>query len=66
MSCMARLPELLTAQEVAQALRVDPATVRRWANDGTLPSIRVGRGWRFRADDVAAFATPVIPAGDAA
>ena len=28
--------ELLTTQEVADILRVDPATVRRWAKQGAL------------------------------
>ncbi len=48
------LPALLTAAEVAQALRVTTSSVYRWADDGTLKSIRVGETVRFRRDDVVA------------
>lgn len=44
--------EILTATEVAAALRVSRATVYRWADDGTLPAIRLGDTVRFRQDDV--------------
>lgn len=47
---MTPIPALLTASEVAQALRVDAATVRRWANDGLIESIRLPGGtFRFPA-----------------
>lgn len=46
------LPKLLTADEVATALRVTTSSVYRWAKDGTLPSLRVGDTIRFRRADV--------------
>ncbi len=34
-------PDLLTINEVARRLRVDPTTVRRWIRDGTLEAIEL-------------------------
>ena len=47
-----RLPELLTVDEVALALRVSPATVYRWASVGTVPVSKVGGVLRIRVDEV--------------
>lgn len=44
MSCMTRDIELLTTAEVAEALRVDSSTVRRWATAGAISSIRLPNG----------------------
>lgn len=42
-------PEFLTANQVADLLCVQPATVRRWARIGKLPCVRLGkRAIRFR------------------
>jgi excisionase family DNA binding protein len=46
------LPLLLTAQEVADALRVSTSTVYRWAADGTLTAVTVGAAVRFRREDI--------------
>jgi excisionase family DNA binding protein len=40
----------LTPEEVAARFRVTPRTVRRWAAEGKLEAIRVGRQWRIPAD----------------
>jgi excisionase family DNA binding protein len=53
--------ELLTAAEVAKAFRVSRQTVIRWATDGVIPAIRVGRDWRFRRSDVEQLLTPITP-----
>lgn len=34
---------MLRVKEVADRLRVHPATVYRWINDGHLPAVRYGR-----------------------
>ncbi len=39
---------LLTAREVAERLALSSETVLRWARDGRLPSLRLGRAIRFR------------------
>jgi excisionase family DNA binding protein len=45
--------ELLTVREVAQRLKVNSQTVRRWIKAGLLPASRVGRRqWRVREEDV--------------
>jgi MerR family transcriptional regulator, light-induced transcriptional regulator len=45
----------LTTRDVARDLGVSPATVKRWAETGTLPSVRTPGGHRrFQARDVAA------------
>jgi len=45
--------DLLTVKEVAQRLKVNPQTVRRWIRAGLIPASRVGRRqWRVRGDDM--------------
>lgn len=46
---------LLRPREVAEMLKVDPKTVTRWANSGTLKCIRLPSGQRryFKADVMA-------------
>jgi excisionase family DNA binding protein len=39
--------KLLTTETVAEMLRVTPKTIREMAKDGRLPSVRVGRLYRF-------------------
>jgi excisionase family DNA binding protein len=46
--------ELLTASEVQSILHVDRSTVYRMAESGRLPAIRVGKQWRFPADEILA------------
>jgi excisionase family DNA binding protein len=47
----------LTVSEVAAALRVSNMTVYRLVSAGDLPSVRVGRCVRLRADDVDQYLT---------
>lgn len=50
------LPALLDAKEVASILGVCPRNVQRMAKAGTIPSVRVGKYWRFPTAKVLAFA----------
>ena len=43
---------MLSANEVAQRLRVSPRTVHRWACAGTLQGHRIGRVYRFKPEAV--------------
>jgi excisionase family DNA binding protein len=44
---------LLTSGDVAELFRVQPKTVRQWANAGKLPSIRtLGGHRRYRSNEV--------------
>jgi excisionase family DNA binding protein len=54
---------LLTADEVAGIVKLDPETIRRWARDDLLPSIKLPGGqWRFRQGDVEALLRGEFPA----
>jgi excisionase family DNA binding protein len=40
--------EFLTADEVAQLLRMPLSTVHKLAREGTLHGFKIGKAWRFR------------------
>ena len=44
--------DVLTAEEVAEYLRIHPYTVRRLARLGKLPSLKIGGQWRFKKVDI--------------
>ncbi len=46
---------LLTIADVAERLRVNAKTVRRWIATGELPAYKVGRQWRVAEEDLSAF-----------
>jgi excisionase family DNA binding protein len=53
----------LTTQDVQALLHVDKSTVYRMADDGRLPGVKVGRQWRFPADQIAdQLGVPTMPA----
>ena len=47
---------LMTRDEVCQYLSVTKTTLHNWHKAGYLTSIHIGRGVRYRRDDVEAFA----------
>ena len=49
--------ELLTVAEVAERLKVQPLTIRRWLKSGELAGIQLGdrAGWRISEDDLGRF-----------
>jgi excisionase family DNA binding protein len=47
--------EMLTSQEVADMLRVNIETVRRWARNGDLPTVTLGTAIRFDMADIKKF-----------
>lgn len=53
---------MLTAQQVQDLLDVDASTVYRMAGDGRLPAVRIGRQWRFPADEIQRLLQPAAPA----
>ncbi len=57
--------DLLTAREVAEAMRVSTMTVYRLIKSGELRAIRVGKHLRIRESDVASYLeTRVVGAHD--
>jgi excisionase family DNA binding protein len=49
---LARYPEMLTVEEVAAVLRVHPRSIQRWAREGRVASVRVGRSYRIPRAEV--------------
>ena len=49
------MEEILTAQEVADYLRVSRATVWRWCSEGELKAFKAGRSWRIRRSELERF-----------
>lgn len=45
-------PDLLTAEEVANLLRVHPRTVQRLSKQGRIRAVKIGNQWRYRKADV--------------
>ena len=50
-----KLSRLLTVADVAEHLKVDPRTVRRWIKNRALHFHQVGRQQRVTEEDLAAF-----------
>ena len=57
MSNYERISTMITTGEVARIFNVHASTVRRWSNQGTLKSYRIGPQGdrRFRREDIAVF-----------
>ncbi len=59
--------ELLTPEEVADYLRVNPHTAYRLLRSGRLPGAKIGHQWRVRKADLDAYldrrvgAAPITP-----
>ena len=39
--------ELLTSEEAAALLRINPKTLQRMVREGKVPAIKIGKLWRF-------------------
>lgn len=56
MTTQRTLTELLTTRDVSDYLKVPVGTLYKWRREGTGPkSFRVGRGTRYRREDVEAW-----------
>ncbi|HNX29714.1 MAG TPA: helix-turn-helix domain-containing protein [Syntrophomonadaceae bacterium] len=44
--------ELLTVEEVASYLKMNPEVIRRWLRENRLPGIKVGKEWRISKEDL--------------
>lgn len=47
--------EIMTAEEVAEYLRVSPRTVHDWAQKGEIPCGKIGATWRFKRTEIEAW-----------
>ncbi len=50
---------MLSVEDVADFLQLDPATVRSLARRGELPGVKLGKHWRFLRDEILASLRPV-------
>ncbi|MEW5924343.1 MAG: helix-turn-helix domain-containing protein [Candidatus Zixiibacteriota bacterium] len=46
------MEKLLTPQEIAEVLGVQPSTIYQWTHQGYIPHIKLGKLLRFRQSDV--------------
>src|SRR5438093_9756118 len=49
------MEHLMTTEEVAEILHVDPATIRRLVNRGDLAAYRIGADYRFAPSDLESY-----------
>lgn len=49
---MTKIPKTFTVEEVAEALRIHPYTVRRLCREKKMPCFKIGGQWRFRKDKI--------------
>lgn len=66
---MAKLNSVLTIGEVAEILRVHPATIYRLVKKGDLPAFKIGGNWRINLKVLDAWLTdgslrPSVPLPD--
>jgi excisionase family DNA binding protein len=52
------MPELFTVKEVAELLRANPATIRRWVQEGRLRGYWAGQKMLFSQATLAEFLEP--------
>jgi excisionase family DNA binding protein len=47
----------LTSQEASEYLQIHQETIRRWAREGLIPSVKLGNrgGFRFKREDLEQF-----------
>ena len=41
------MPEIMTIKEMAKYLKLHEITISKYAKEGKIPAIRIGRVWRF-------------------
>lgn len=49
---MAEFIETYTVDEVAQALKLHPYTIRRLSREGKIPAFKFGGQWRFNKEEI--------------
>jgi len=43
---------LMTIDEVAEFLHMNPMTLYSWVREGKIPAFKIGKVWRFRKNDI--------------
>jgi len=47
-----RMPQIMTTKELAKYLKLHEITICKYATEGRIPAIRIGRVWRFDKDAI--------------
>jgi excisionase family DNA binding protein len=46
------MPHIMTTKELAKYLKLHEITICKYASEGRIPAIRIGRVWRFDKDAI--------------
>ena len=46
------MPEIMTTKELANYLKLHEITICKYAAEGTIPAVRIGRVWRFDKETI--------------
>ena len=46
------MDKLMDFKETMRYLKTSRATLYRWATEGTIPAIKMGRQWRFKSERI--------------
>jgi excisionase family DNA binding protein len=46
------MPNIVTAREVSQYLKLTESTIYKLASTGEIPGFKIGKSWRFDMDEV--------------
>jgi excisionase family DNA binding protein len=46
------MPQIMTTKELAKYLKLHEITICKYASEGRIPAIRIGRVWRFDKDAI--------------
>jgi len=46
------MPEIMTTKEIAAYLKLHEITICKYAAEGVIPAIRIGRVWRFDKEEI--------------
>ncbi len=49
------MSEFLTVNEVAERLKLHPATIAKYVREGRIPALKFGRVWRIREKELFKF-----------
>jgi excisionase family DNA binding protein len=60
------VPQIMTTRELAEYLKLHGITVCKYAAQGKIPAIRIGRVWRFDKDAIDRWIGEGTPAVDKA
>lgn len=46
------MPEIMTTRELAEYLKLHEITICKYAAQGKIPAVRIGKSWRFDKDAI--------------